>query len=152
MSRKYTFEELKEKALNGEMDDSIEGSIALMIEVGKLPKYQRWEIGQINYNRLNTEQKIKEMNKEVANRIKYFNDLMNWEPSGVINSAIKEATERLEDKEWLKNEVLYSFAKRVRDFVLDSNYIHELKEQNGWYSFRERKELEGNKKKSNWQI
>ena len=33
----HTFEELKEKALNGEMDDSVEGSVALMIEVGKDP-------------------------------------------------------------------------------------------------------------------
>jgi CTP:phosphocholine cytidylyltransferase-like protein len=138
----YNFEELKEKALNGEMDDSVEGSIALMIEVGKLPKPQRWEIGIINYNRLNPEQKIKEMDMTIAHRIQYFNDLMDWEPNGEINSAIKEATERLESKEWLWSEVLYSFARRVRDFVLESNYIYELKEQNGWYSFREAKELE----------
>jgi len=138
----YTFEELKEKALNGEMDDSVEGSVALMIEVGKLPKHQRWEIGLINYNRLNTEQKIKEMDIEDAHRIQYLDDLMDWEPNGEINFAIKEATERLESKEWLWSEVLYSFAKRVRDFVLESNYIYELKEQNGWYSFREGKELQ----------
>ena len=138
----YTFEELKEKALNGEMDDSAEGSVALMIEVGKLPKLQRWEIGIINYNRLNVAEKIKEMDMAIADRIQYFNDLMNWEPSGDIDSAIKEATERLESKECLWSEVLYSFAQKIRDFVLESNYIYELKEQNGWYSFRESKQLE----------
>ena len=138
----YTFEELKEKALNGEMDDSVEGSIALMIEVGKLPRTQRWEIGLINYNRLNPEQKVKEMDMTFAHRTQYFNDLMQWEPSGDIDSAVKEATERLESKEWLCSEVLYSFARRVRDFVLESNYIYELKEQTGWYEFREAKQLE----------
>lgn len=138
----YTFEELKEKALNGEMDDSAEGSVALMIEVGKLPKLQRWEIGIINYNRLNVAEKIKEMDMAIADRIQYFNDLMNWEPSGDIDSAIKEATERLESKECLWSEVLYSFAQKIRDFVLESNYIYEIKEQNGWYSFREAKQLE----------
>ena len=124
----YTFEELKEKALNGEMDYDAEGSVALMIEVSKLPRTQRWEIGLINYNRLNPEQKIKELNMEDRHRIQYFNDLMQWEPNGEINSAIKEATERLESKEWLCSEVLYSFARRVRDFVLESNYIYEIKE------------------------
>ena len=138
----YTFEELKEKALNGEMDDSVEGSVALMIEVGKLPTKQRWEIGLITYNRLNPEQKIKEMDMTFAHRIQYFDDLMNWEPSGDIDSAVKKATERLESKEWLWSEVLYSFARRVRDFVLESNYIYELKEQTGWYEFRELKQLE----------
>ncbi len=136
------FEELKQKALNGELDDSVEGSLALVIEVGKLPRHQRWEIGLITYNRLNTEQKIKEIDIEDAHRIQHFNDLMDWEPNGEINSAIKEATERLESKEWLWSEVLYSFAERVRGFVLGSNYIYQLKEQNGWYSFREEKELE----------
>lgn len=138
----YSFEELKEKALNGEMDDSIEGSVELMAEVGKLPRHQRWEIGLITYNQLNPEQKIKELNMENMDRVQYFDDLMNWEPSGEINFAIKEATERLESKEWLWSEVLYSFARRVRDFVLESNYIYEMKEQNGWYSFRETKEIE----------
>jgi|TARA_R100000030_G_C3245486_1_gene121685 CTP:phosphocholine cytidylyltransferase-like protein len=136
------FEELKQKALNGEMDYDTEGSVALMIEVGKLPRTQRWEIGLITYNRLNPEQKIKELNMENIDRVQYFDDLMNWEPNGEINSAIKEATERLESKEWLWSEVLYSFARRVRDFVLESNYIYEMKERNGWYSFREANQLE----------
>ena len=138
----YTFEELKEKALNGEMDDSVEGSVALMTEVSKLPTNQRWEIGLITYNRINPEQKIKEMDMAQMQRVHYFDDLMDWEPNGEINFAIKEATERLESKEWLWSEVLYSFARRIRDFVLESNYIYELNEQNGWYSFREAKELE----------
>ena len=138
----YTFEELKEKALNGEMDDSVEGSVALMTEVSKLPTNQRWEIGLITYNLINPEQKIKEMDMAQMQRVHYFDDLMDWEPNGEINFAIKEATERLESKEWLWSEVLYSFARRIRDFVLESNYIYELKEQNGWYSFREAKELE----------
>ena len=138
----YSFEELKEKALNGEMDDSIEGSVELMAEVGKLPRHQRWEIGLITYNRLNPEQKIKELNMENIDRVQYFDDLMNWEPIGEINFAINETTERLESKEWLWSEVLYTFARRVRDFVLESNYIYEMKEQNGWYSFRETKEIE----------
>ena len=137
-----TFEELKQKALNGEMDYDAEDSVALMIEVGKLPRTQRWEIGLITYNQLNPEQKIKELNMENIDRVQYFDDLINWEPNGEINSAIKEATERLESKEWLWSEVLYSFARRVRDFVLESNYIYEMKEQNGWYSFREAKEIE----------
>ena len=110
------------------MDYDAEGSVALMIEVSKLPRTQRWEIGLINYNRLNPEQKIKELNMENIHRVQYFDDLMNWEPNGEINSAIKEATERLESKEWLCSEVLYSFARRVRDFVLESNYIYEIKE------------------------
>ena len=143
----YTFEELKEKALNGEMDDSAEGSVALMIEVGKLPRIQRWEIGLITYNRLNPEQKIKEYSMATVQRIQYFDDLMNWEPSGEIDSAIKEATERRESKEWLWSEVLYSFARTIREFVLESNYICELQDQNGWYSFREAKELELEDKK-----
>ena len=54
----------------------------------------------------------------------------------------KESLERLESKEWLWSEVLYLFARRVRDFVLESNYIYEMKERNGWYSFREAKQLE----------
>ena len=137
----YTFEELKEKALNGEMDDSVEGSVALMIEVGNLPKHQRWEIGLINYSRLNPEQKIKEMDIEDAHRIQYFNDLMKWEPYGEIDFAMKEAIERLSNAHWDIHEALWDFAKRIRDFVLESNYIYELKEQNGWYSFREAKEL-----------
>ena len=137
----YNFEELKEKALNGEMDESVEGSV-LMMEVSKLPTKQRREISLITYNRLNPEQKIKELNMASRHRIQYFKDLMDWEPNGEINSAIKEATERLESKEWLWSEVLYSFARKVRDFVLESNYIHELQEQNSWYSFRETKELE----------
>jgi len=136
------FEELKQKALNGEMDDSVEGSIALMIEVGKLPKPQRWEIGIINYNRLNPEQKIKEMDMTIADRIQYFNDLMQWEPSGDIDSAMKKAIERLDNPRWENHEVLWDFAKRIRDFVLESNYIYKLKEQNGWHSFREAKQLE----------
>tara|TARA_R100001015_G_C4599918_1_gene154919 strand:- start:345 stop:776 length:432 start_codon:yes stop_codon:yes gene_type:complete len=138
-----TFEELKQKALDGEMDNDAEGSVALMCEVGKLSKRERWEITRITYDRLSPKEKLKELGREYRMRSQYFNDLMDWEPNGKVNFAIKEATERLEDKHWEVNETLYLFARRIRDFVLESNYIYTIKNQYDWYLDKEETELKG---------
>lgn len=138
-----TFEELKQKALDGEMDNDAEGSVALMIEVRKLSKRERREITRITYDRLSPKEKLKELDRDYGMRSQYFNDLMDWEPNGEVNFAIKEATERLEDKRWEVNETLYLFARRIRDFVLESNYIYTIKDQYDWYLDREEAELKG---------
>lgn len=97
-----------------------------------------------------TEEEIRELNHLEAQLVDELDDLLDmWSFSSAMK-IMDEVVVALEKAGFINEEnktdvmsVLYQFGNRIRDYTLNSNFIHTTRSQLRWYLDNDRKSLEG---------